>query len=272
MSWDLSLEQHCNQLVGQICASGAPRAEREAAWQALLVGIAPHVEAWGKRSRFLRRMGMNGADDLRAVLVEVIARLRERDFANLRDYLARQEADTAAIAEEWATAHRLTRAVAPVDDEAVTGPDAADDDADGATGTPLQGWMINLTRYAMMNHVRRRLGYRAPRPDGERAPPRDAACGAVPLDAVRDVGERPPLTDLLAMRGALQEIRAFLAGLPPPMGDAVWLWCEEVALDDIAARLGLEDATAARNLVRAGNARLRQRFRHRWPELFPRAA
>lgn len=274
MNWDVILETSCNRLAERVCSRETSRDEREAAWQALLLHVAPFVESRVKRSRVLRRMRLNGVDEVRAVLVEVIARLRERDFANLRQYLARREVEatpvpSAEVAEEWDLIGRLTRAVASVDDEKDLSEEAR---GDVSQDTPFRGWIVNLARYAMMNHIRRRLGYRVDDLHRNEATARNPASDALPLDAVPEAATRPPLTDLLAMKSALQEIREFLAELPAPMGDAVWLWCEDFDFENIAETLDLEDAEAARSLVRAGNARLRHRFRGRWPELFPGAS
>ena len=52
------------------------------------------------------------------------------------------------------------------------------------------------------------------------------------------------------------------------MRAAVLLWLDDVEPADIARQLELEDASRARALVRAGQARLRERFRGRSPLLF----
>lgn len=52
------------------------------------------------------------------------------------------------------------------------------------------------------------------------------------------------------------------------MRAALTLWTEDVDFAEIANRLGLGDAARARALVRAAQARLREQFRERVPELF----
>jgi hypothetical protein len=56
--------------------------------------------------------------------------------------------------------------------------------------------------------------------------------------------------------------------MPESMRRAVELWMEDHGFDAIAEQLALPDAARARALVRAGHARLRDRFRDRLPALF----
>jgi DNA-directed RNA polymerase specialized sigma24 family protein len=258
--WDAQTERSCRAHVATVCDDARAAAERQRAWQDLLRIVAPHVEAWARRSPVLRRTGLAGEDEVRTVLVDAIARLRDHEFANLRAFEARQAPDEPD--DEVRAVEALTR----LGDDADDAP--ADDDL--IVGTPLRGWLVSLTRFVIKDHVKRRLGYRPDAAPGEPATRRAVGSGAERLDLQPDRGTRPPLTDLVAMKDALDEIRAFLAGLPAPMGHAVRLWSEELGFDAIAAQLGLGGAGEARNLVRAGQARLREQFRDRWPELFGR--
>jgi DNA-directed RNA polymerase specialized sigma24 family protein len=97
---------------------------------------------------------------------------------------------------------------------------------------------------------------------------RDVNTNAERLPTAPDLGERPPITDALTVARAAQEVRAALAAFPAEMRAALELWSEDTPFDEIARRLDLPDASRARNLVRAAQARLRERFRDRVPELF----
>jgi hypothetical protein len=94
---------------------------------------------------------------------------------------------------------------------------------------------------------------------------RDLCTGAARLDAVTEPGERPAITDAITIGRLLEEITAHMRTFPEPMAEAVRLWLHDEPYDEIAARLGLDDAERGRALVRAGLARLRERFRGRWP-------
>ena len=111
-------------------------------------------------------------------------------------------------------------------------------------------------------------GYRIVTPPDLRRSKRDLATGAERLDAVPEPGARPPITDAITFGRLLDEVGAYMEAFPAPMADAVRLWLEDEPFDAIAARLGLDGTERARALVRAGLARLRERFRGRWPALF----
>lgn len=325
-AWDAAFERACHARVETICGGG-PSAGRDRAWQALLADVAPHLERWAEQSPVLRRVGLTGEDEPRAVLVDVIDRLCDRDFANLRSYLARQPLD----AEEEggaAAVERLSR-LCDVDEAAPT--TAA---GDLLTGTPLRGWLLMLTRFAVTEHVKRRFGWRGvsrwsgaltataraasvdallatltakagvidvehdaaaahlvivhrpaqirvaelerviaahgyevrslPPPPGKR----DVGSGAERLDVAPEAGERPPLSTLLGVRRALAEITAHIAQFPAAQQRALQLWLDDHGFDAIAAEMKLGSAREAQALVRAAHARLRDRFRGSWPELF----
>jgi len=87
------------------------------------------------------------------------------------------------------------------------------------------------------------------------------------LDEAPEPGARPPMTDRLTMQKLVEEVQSYVATFPEDMRVALALWLDDLDHDEIAARLEL-DATRARALVRAGQARLRERFRGRSPLLF----
>jgi hypothetical protein len=324
MRWDPAFDRECQDLVLAICG---PKDElgRTRAWQALLARTGAFIEEWARTSSILRRCRLGGEDEARAILVAVLERLRQHDFQNLRSYLARQAPAAAADCEEAAVAE-LARVARLCDED-------EDDDTDDARATPFRGWLLQLTHYAVRDHVRRRLGWGqsarivfgvertsqsatdlaaalrdvdgialasfdaasatitveyfsgslrrdtieraieqagwsvAREPD---APPtkRDVGTDAQRLHDVPEPGTRPPITDLVAVRRLVSEVQAFMGTFPPPMREALELWLQDHEFAEISTRLSLGDAAQARAIVRAGQARLRDRFRGHWPALF----
>jgi DNA-directed RNA polymerase specialized sigma24 family protein len=235
MGWDERFDRDCEDTIARIVDAAAPPSERVAAWRALLVAIGPHVERWATNHPTLRRWGLSGPDDARALLVRVIERLAADGWSNLSRYAARRK-DVAAD-----PVARLARL-----DELDT--DAGDD-------TPFQAWTRTLLRFAVHDHLRDRLGWA----DG--ADRRAVGSGAARLSQVSEPGARPPITDWLEVRQRIAAVDAAIAELPKPQADAVRLWSEDVGFAEIAARLGLVDAEAAKKAVRAGHARLRSALR-----------
>lgn len=321
--WD---ERACHQLVVEICDDSLPRGQREAAWRALLVRVAPHIEAWAQSSPVLRRCGLTSADEARSVLVGVLSRLSARSFENLRAYLARRRAPE-EDEEETALVEGVARLAG---DEEDPGAPAREDE-----GTPLCGWLRMSTRYAVKDHLKQRFGWtssvraryglsrrtagarREALEQGVRAVPgvlaadlderagileieylpgtvrpdhleaaietagfevsarpdlrrskRDLVTGAERFGAITEPGERPPITDALALGRLLDDVSAYMRSFPEPMGKAVRLWLDDEPFDAIAAQLGLDGPERSRALVRAGVGRLRERFRGRWPAVF----
>jgi DNA-directed RNA polymerase specialized sigma24 family protein len=253
--WDQDFEAGCRERVLLACDGARPAREREAAWKALLVRIAPFLERWAARAPVLRRSGLASEDDARAVLVAVLARLSARDFANLRAFLGAQPPtdDDAEIVESIV---RLARA----DDEATEREPGAPD------GQPLRGWLFRLVRYCAADHVRERLGWSEGRGDGALTR-RDVGTNADRLDGAAEPASRPPITDLVTCRRVLSEIRTHMDSFPADMRAALDRWLGDASFDEIARELGLEGEAEARGLVRAGLARLRARFRDEWPDL-----
>jgi len=249
--WTGEVDDRARALIDGVLAGGAGRA---AAWRALMVLVAPHLEAWARGSRLLRRCRLAGDDDARAVMVAVFERLAADDHANLRAFAAREAAaavEADALLTDLARLGRL--------DE----PDA-DGDGVGAAppAAPVKVWLLRLLEYVARDHVRRRFGWAEP---GAGLTKRDVGTDASRLDGVADVGARPPLTDRLTVGRQVAEVRAYMATFPPPMQAALELWLDDHGFAEIATTLALADADAARALVRAGQARLRDRFRGRAP-------
>ncbi len=247
--WTREVDERARALIDGVLAGGDVR---PGAWRGLMVLLAPHLEAWARASRLLRRCRLAGDDDARAVMVAVFERLAANDHANLRAFVVREAAAEAAADALLTDLERLGRLEEPDDADA----------APAAEDAPVKAWLLRSLDYAAHDHVRRRFGW-ADRDDGPSK--RDLGSDAVRLDAVDDAGARPPLTDRLTVSRLVAEVRAYMATFPAPMQAALDLWLDDHGFAEIAAALSLADADAARALVRAGQARLRERFRGRAP-------
>jgi len=265
-SWDAQFERACNEYVEQICKSTEASEQRSAAWRALLRDVAPHIEHWAKNSWLLVQWRLSSDDDARTVMVNVISRLQRNDFDNLRRYAERrQPAEQSNDAQLTAVNNmaRLTREAAEPGDE------TTDEDNQN---TPLRAWLLTLIRFSTKDYVRQRMGWGLVAGGGDktgddekvRLSKRDVATDAASLSNAPEGSARPPITDYLTVRGLLEEIDEFMDSFPPNMKAAVSLWMNDVAFEDIATRLELADTQAARKLVRAGHARLRDQYRSRW--------
>ncbi len=247
--WDATFDAACVCHVAALCDDAGSRAAREAAWHELLRRIGPEIEAWALRSPILRQARLTSADDARAVLVLVLERLSTDGFANLRLYQARRPAPVGAADEVDALA-RLR------DDDELAAPERF------GAATPLRAWLRTLTRYVERDHARARLG------TGEGRAKRGVTTDAAPLPTSGVAGERPPITDALTMAAVVAEVRAYMSTFPEAMRWALERWLADDDFDAIATALALPDAARARSLVRAGQARLRERFRDRMPAMF----
>jgi DNA-directed RNA polymerase specialized sigma24 family protein len=239
IGWSERFDRDCERLVARIVANDATHQARGEAWRELLVAVAPHVEGWATRHPTLRRWGVGGPDDAREVLVGVIARLAADGWSNLHQFAARR----GRVADDDPVV-RLARL------------DELDDDDASETGdTPVRAWLRTLLRFAVHDHLRRRLGWAH---DADR---RAVGSGAERLSQVSEPGVQPSMTDWLTVRERIAGVDRAIALLPPPQGEAVRLWSEDLGFGEIADRLGLADAAEARRVVRAGHARLRTELR-----------
>ncbi len=245
--WSTEVDASARALIAVVVDGGPGRLR---AWQTLMTQIAPAIESWARGSRLLRRCRLAGDDDARAVMVDVLERLVANDHANLRAFVAREESILDDDDELMREVERLGR----LDDE------PAVVDVDEATGTPVRAWLLRLTDYAARDHVRRRFGWGA-----GGATKRDLHTDATPLDGAPEPAARPPLTDRLSVSKLVGDVLAYMATFPEAMRAAVLLWLDDQSFDEIAAELALADADKARALVRAGQARLRERFRGQAP-------
>lgn len=250
MPWDTTFESEVTALVVRVVDNDA------AAWRTLMVRIAPHLEAWARASRVLRRCRLANEDDARSVMVDALERLAADGYANLQRFLAHTVPPDIEEPDDLVTeVVRLGRL--DEDDEAERGGDGP--------GTPFRAWLIRLVDFVARDHVRRRLGWVAQTGEPSK---RDLHTDAQPLDAVPEQGVRPAMTDRLTVQKLVGEVRDFMTTFPEDMQQAILLWLDDVEPQEIAARLALADAQRARALVRAGQARLRERFRGRSPLLF----
>ncbi|MCK6507003.1 hypothetical protein L6R53_27125 [Myxococcota bacterium] len=265
-SWEAQEEARVRALVQATVAlqdpagAAGPGPRPAEAWRELLVFLCPHIESWARHSALLRRCRMANEDDARSVLVAVIERLAADDFANLRRFVARHPPiDLDVPGEEAQAICRLGKLGAAFeDDDLASEPTAVD--------TPFRAWLLTLVGFCERDHVRRRLGWSQGGPTR-----RDLHTDAVRQDdaaATLAMSSNPRLTDLVSIRQMLEEIDAELCSYPAPMGAAVRLWSEGSSPAEVARQLSLENPEVARRLVRAGQARLRARFRQRWSDTF----
>ena len=259
MEWSPVLDREARQLVGRICDRSLPTAETDKAWRAFLILIAPHVELWAARSQTLRRCKLTDADETRSVLVEVIRRLAARDFEALRAFVEQRTAVDETDTQEQEAVDQLVKLLADTPEEPPTEGEPVD-------GTPLRAWLLQIVGFAAKDHVRARLG-RTAGSEGEPATKRALGTDAERLENAPEAGERPPITDLVTLRKVLAEIQDVIQTFPAPMQKALALWADETSFDAIARELALDGPGKARDLVRAATARLREKFRDRFPTL-----
>jgi hypothetical protein len=186
-------------------------------------------------------------------MVSVLERLAANDHANLRAFQKREARDAEETNDKDELCEQLERLGRLEDDE----PPARD-----GADAPAKAWLLRLVDYAARDHVRRRFGWGQA---GDGPTKRDLHSDAMPLDTGAEVGVRPPMTDRLTVSKLVDEVRAYMASFPVAMQSALALWLDDRGFDEIAAELSLADAEKARALVRAGQARLRERFRGRAP-------
>ncbi|HUQ05271.1 MAG TPA: hypothetical protein VM261_22360 [Kofleriaceae bacterium] len=246
--WGAEQEARARVLIDEVVAGGPSRL---ASWRGLMALVAPFVEQWARASRLLRRCRLAGDDDARAVMVAVLERLAASEHANLRAF---QKREAAAHVERDELVDSLERLGRLEDEE--------DDRAAAAIDAPVKGWLLRLVDYTARDHVRRRFGWAEA---GGGPTKRDLHSDAARLDSGAELGARPPMTDRLTVSKLVAEVQAYMASFPGEMQSALSLWLDDHGFDEIAAELALADAEKARALVRAGQARLRERFRGRAP-------
>jgi hypothetical protein len=120
---------------------------------------------------------------------------------------------------------------------------------------------MRLVDDAARAHVRRRFGW-IDRDDGPSTGHLDST--AVHLDTLPAHGARPQ-TDRPTVSKLVLEVQTYMASLPEAVRSALALWLDDLGFDEIARKLSLADADKARELVRDGQARMREHFRGRAP-------
>ena len=76
------------------------------------------------------------------------------------------------------------------------------------------------------------------------------------------------MTDRLTVSKLVAEVSKHIETFPAEMRTAVIMWLDDAEPAEIAAKLDQPDTGRAKALIRAGQARLRERFRGRSPVLF----
>ncbi len=250
-AWNLSFERELTTLVQRLVDT-----REQEAWRTLMVKVAPRIEAWARGSRLLKRCRLAGDDDARAVMVAVLERLAANDYENLRMFLAHTD-PSPPERDLVAEVIRLAKLDADETD--------ADADRDTDQGTPLRAWVLRLVDFTSRDHVRKRLGWGSK--DGAPSK-RDLHTDAGMLEDHPEPAARPPMTDRLTVSALVAEVSEHIETFPAEMRTAVIMWLDDADPSEIAARLDLPDAARAKALIRAGQARLRERFRGRSPVLF----
>lgn len=247
LPWTADFEREVVALVQRLVDTRA-----QEAWRALMVKIAPRLEGWARNNRLLKRCRLAGDDDARAVMVAVLERLADRDYQNLAAFLAHKEL---ALPEPDLVADVIR--LGKLDD------DEPETDAD--QGTPLRAWLLRLVDFTSRDHVRRRLGWGQREGAGSK---RDLTTDAGSLEDHPEPAARPPMTDRLTVSKLVDEVTEHIETFPAEMRTAVIMWLDDAEPAEIAKRLDLGDPARAKALIRAGQARLRERFRGRSPVLF----
>jgi hypothetical protein len=230
MAWDVATDGRCAELAGRAADGDV------SAWRELVVLTSGEIERWASRHPTLRRWGMNGADDTRAVLVRVLERMAANRYQALADYRSRRLPQAPAGGMD-----RLARL-----DELEEEPEAT---------TPFAAWLRVVVRYALLDHLHHRLGW------GDGAGRRAVGSGAARWSQVSEPGTRPPITDWISVQQRMVAVDLALDQLPAEMAAAVRAWADGATFEEIAGAGSLEDSDAARRLVRAGHARLRGALR-----------
>lgn len=109
----------------------------------------------------MRRLGLTSEDEPRAVLVNVLTRLRRDDFANLRRFLASLEGEGVEDPEERIEAEVVEDIAryAAASQEKTGDVAGAARETDDTRNTPFRGWLLTLVRYAVKDHVKQRMGW-----------------------------------------------------------------------------------------------------------------
>lgn len=200
---------------------GGAAAGDDLAWQRLWMAVQPRLEGLVRKPGFLGPVGRR-EDDVRDIVVDVMARLRADGCRRLKIYL-----------------------------------DARRDNP----RMSFMPWLMVVTKRVGIDWLRRSPEYVDHRRDRERPQDGPAGewlrLVTLPSES-RLPGERPPLT---AHGTAMQLLRHAEGVLPPEHRRALELWVEGLDHDEIASRVALGSAAEAERIVRAALERLRRHFR-----------
>jgi DNA-directed RNA polymerase specialized sigma24 family protein len=191
----------------------------ETAWKALVTELEPHLMALLRRSRTLGPMRHN-IDDCRAVMTNVLERLKKEDYRGLR------------LFAPWVAAN---------------------------PGKDFGDWIRIVTVNLARDHVSSRLGAAERAADEPPRNKRmlNTLASLLPADDDHRLAFRPLMTnDQLARE--LMEYAAH--ALDRVQLRALRRWIEGASFEELAAELELPRAQDATRLVRAALARLRRHF------------
>jgi hypothetical protein len=190
-----------------------------AAWQELVAELEPYLIELLRRGRTLGPMRRN-LDDCRAVMINVLERLKKDDYRGLR------------LFQPWA--------------EANFGKDFGD-------------WIRIVTVNMARDHVTSRLGAAADgegrAPINKRM--LNTLASLLPGDDDRRLAFRPLMTDAQVAR---ELVEYAYGALDAEQFRALRRWMDGASFDELAAELALATPSDASKLVRATLARLRRHF------------
>lgn len=202
----------------------AAAAGDELAWHELWSHLEPRLTALLRRPQFTGPLA-RVEDDVRDIVVAVMAKLRQHDCQRLRVYLEQRRADPELGFMRWLTV--VAKRVA-----------------------------IDAQR-AHPDYVDRRRA--APRADGGEDVPPGVWLEMEELPDEGAVGSsRPPMTNRVTARQILRYADGVCS---EPQRRALEMWAGQASREDIARDLGLPGPDDAERLVRSAVERLRHHFR-----------
>lgn len=189
------------------------------AWKELVAQLEPLLIQLLRRSRTLGAMRHN-VDDCRAVMINVLERLKRDDYRGLR------------LFQPWAAAN---------------------------PGKDFGDWIRIVTVNLARDHVSSRLGFAERAGDEAPLNKRmlHTLASLLPGDDDHRLAFRPLMTDAQLARELLEYAAR---SLDPAQLRALRRWLAGASFDEIAAELGLAAPRDADKLVRAALARLRRHF------------
>lgn len=190
-----------------------------AAWQQLVVELEPRLIQLLRRSRTLGPMRHN-LDDCRAVMINVLERLKKDDYRGLR------------LFRPW---------------------------ADANPGKDFGDWIRIVTVNLARDHVSSRLGAAEQRDDEPPRNKRmlNTLASLLPGSDDQRLAFRPMMTDAQLTRELLEYAAR---SLDPTQLRGLRRWMEGASFAELAVELGLATPRDADKLVRAALARLRRHF------------